>query len=194
VRELAPFESINGPDLSAALTELLTESDNNTAEVLAKRAGVDLRADRRSSTRADALAAVRQAMRAENLPVGDFIAVDSSGLDRGNRATCRLLIAALEPTAELDLTKMLALAGRTGTLTDRFQGHPLAGKMRAKTGALAGVVGLAGVADETARTPLRFAFLANGSFSEAGGRQLQERLGTVLATYPEAPPAAAIAP
>ena len=184
------LDSITSPPLKAIVEELLVESDNNTAELLTKRLAA---AASGPGTREGGLEALRKALVAERLPTAGLTLVDGSGLDRGNRATCRLLLAALRPTTKLDLTRMLAIAGRSGTLTDRFKGHPLEGKLHAKTGALAGVVGLVGVADPEAPTPLRFAFLVNGSFSEPVGRQLQERLGAVLATYPEAPPADSIA-
>ena len=56
---------------------------------------------------------------------------------------------------------------QTGTLAERFVGDPLAGKLRAKTGSIDGVVGLVGVIDGP--DDLHFAFLANGDFSTATG-------------------------
>jgi D-alanyl-D-alanine carboxypeptidase len=59
---------------------------------------------------------------------------------------------------------------------------PLEGRVAAKTGSLKGVTGLTGFVD--GRRRLSFALLANGSFSEAEGRLLQDRLVAVLADYP----------
>jgi serine-type D-Ala-D-Ala carboxypeptidase/endopeptidase (penicillin-binding protein 4) len=79
----------------------------------------------------------------------------------------------------------LAIAGQTGTLFDRFRNNPAAGRLKAKTGALEGVVSLAGVVEPH----LTFAFIANGlpAPSDARGKRIQERLGAALAAYPDAP-------
>jgi len=74
------------------------------------------------------------------------------------------------------------VAGRTGTLSLRLAGTPLEGKLRAKTGSLDGVSGLAGYLD--GRRSLSFAFLANGKLSDTAGRVLQDRLAALLAAYP----------
>ena len=74
------------------------------------------------------------------------------------------------------------MAGRSGALVERLVGTPLEGKLAAKTGSLQGVTGLVGFVD--GRRRLSFALLANGDFSEAGGRLLQDRLVALLANYP----------
>ncbi|HVE94319.1 MAG TPA: D-alanyl-D-alanine carboxypeptidase [Acidimicrobiales bacterium] len=177
--------------LDDILRELLVESDNNTAELLLRSLGKPNAGSK--VTRAEGVALLRQTLTRARLPVGDLTAVDGSGLDRGNRASCRLLLGALGPRG--DFIGRMARAGHSGTLFDRFRDHPLRNKLEAKTGALAGVVGLVGHTDTRTKIPqVRFAFLANGSFSEPAGRALQERLGEVLATYPQSPPASAIAP
>ncbi|HEY5012267.1 MAG TPA: D-alanyl-D-alanine carboxypeptidase, partial [Acidimicrobiia bacterium] len=68
-------------------------------------------------------------------------------------------------------------------LAQRFVGDPLAGRLRAKTGHIDGVVGLAGVVPSHAGE-LRFAFLANGNFSVNGGEDLQSQLAHLVADYP----------
>ena len=74
------------------------------------------------------------------------------------------------------------MAGQTGTLAPRLAGTPLDGKLRAKTGSLDGVSGLAGYVD--GRRALSFALLANGNLSDAAGRLLQDRIAALLAAYP----------
>ena len=76
----------------------------------------------------------------------------------------------------------LAVAGQSGTLAGRFIGSPLAGKLHAKTGSISGVAGLVGyVAGPDA---LRFAFIANGSFSTGAGEQLQADVAAAVAATP----------
>ena len=74
------------------------------------------------------------------------------------------------------------MAGRSGTLSLRLAGTPLEGRLRAKTGSINGVTGLAGYLD--GRRGLSFAFVANGNFSDSAGRVLQDRLVALLAGYP----------
>jgi len=62
-------------------------------------------------------------------------------------------------------------------------GGPLAGKLRAKTGSIAGAVGLVGVIDGP--DDLHFAFLANGDFSAAAGSDLQGRIAAAIAATPD---------
>jgi D-alanyl-D-alanine carboxypeptidase len=76
----------------------------------------------------------------------------------------------------------LAVADRTGTLAGRFAGTPLVDRLRAKTGHIKGVVGLAGFIAPGAR----FAFLANGDFSTDTGELLQDRIATAIDTYLDA--------
>lgn len=165
--------------------EMLRESDNTTAEVLTKELG------RRAGegTWTAGVGALRDAMAAEGLPVEGFAAVDGSGLDRSNRATCALLIAALVRSGATGaIADGLPVAGQTGTLATRFIGHPAAGRLRAKTGSLDGVAALSGFMPLTEDTaPLAFALLANEVPREAIGRALQERVAAVLASYPDAP-------
>src|SRR6185436_19939593 len=101
---------------------------------------------------------------------------DGSGLEVTNQASCDLLAATLrvpDGAGAPRLSPLLAVAGRSGTLSLRLAGTPLEGKLRAKTGSLNGVSGLAGYLD--GRRGLSFAFVANGSFSESAGRILQDR-------------------
>ena len=98
--------------------------------------------------------------------------------------TCAVLASVLRlgPRGGASLRDLLAVAGRSGTLVKRLVDTPLAGRLAAKTGSLEGVTGLAGFLE--GRRQLSFALLANGAFSEAGGRLLQDRLAALLAMYP----------
>lgn len=184
---------VASPPVREVVGEMLRESDNLTAELLVKELG---RRFAGAGTTAAGLGVVRQTLEAAGLPVAQLASVDGSGLDRSDRASCALLMAALErsgPTGAI--AAGLPVAARDGTLAKRFQGHPAAGRLRAKTGSLDGVVGLTGYVDPPAGGgPLSFSLMANDLPRDAFGRALQEEVGAVLARYPDAPPPDALAP
>ena len=111
--------------------------------------------------------------------------------------TTPLLITALLAVVELGskpkfaaLNKGLPVAGKSGTLIGRFGGTALVGRLRAKTGHIDNVVGLAGVIDAApgGTTPgARFAFVANGDFSTLGGESLQDQVAGAISAYLDAP-------
>jgi len=174
--------SVRSAPLSELVAAMLRESDNSAAELLVKELGVVKAQD--GSTPAGTRAVV-DALAAAGLPTTGLRLNDGSGLDVGNRANCALLAAALrkpDRSGAPQLAPLLAVAGQTGTLSLRLADTPLAGRLRGKTGSLNGVTGLVGYLD--GRRSLSFAFLANGAFSEAAGRLLQDRLVALLAAYP----------
>jgi D-alanyl-D-alanine carboxypeptidase/D-alanyl-D-alanine-endopeptidase (penicillin-binding protein 4) len=181
--------TLTSASFAEVVAEMLRESDNNTAEALLKY----LPGGNRPATRAAGVAERAALLKRLGIDPDGVRAIDGSGLDRSDQASCDALLGTLTTKpGGYDLEDMLAIAGKTGTLDDRFLGSPLAGKLRAKTGSLNGVTALVGVADR--KRELRFAFVSNGSFSDEGGKALQDRLVAALATYPEAPPASTLAP
>jgi D-alanyl-D-alanine carboxypeptidase/D-alanyl-D-alanine-endopeptidase (penicillin-binding protein 4) len=163
------------------VASMLRESDNLAAELLVREIG--RRQAGEGSTAAGA-GAVAGELAALGLPVGGLHLGDGSGLEVTNTVSCGLLASALrlQDPAVGDVARWLAVAGRSGTLVQRLVDTPLEGRLAAKTGSLKGVTGLTGFVD--GRRRLSFALLANGAFSEADGRLLQDRLVTVLADYP----------
>ena len=174
--------TVRSAPLSDIVAGMLRESDNTTAELLTRELGVARAHD--GSTAAGTKAVV-DALAGAGLPTTGLRLGDGSGLEATNRAPCSLLAAALrrpDRTGAPLLAPLLAVAGRSGTLALRLADTPLDGKLRAKTGSLDGVSGLAGYLD--GRRGLSFAVLANGNLSDAAGRLLQDRLAAVLAAYP----------
>lgn len=167
------------------VTHMLRESDNGSAELLTKELGLAVSGD---GSTAAGVAALADGAGAAGVPLDGATFVDGSGLDRGNRLTCATLMAALDaegPSSEV--TAGLPTAGSDGTLTERFEGSPAAGILRAKTGTLIGVTGFAGFVETPGGGELTFAFLSNGEFDQDTGFAYQEQLGAVLAAYPQGP-------
>lgn len=174
--------------LSELVAAMLRESSNLAAELFVRELG----ARTGEGTTAAGLVEVRRQLLARHLPLAGVELVDGSGLDVSNRATCEVLLAALLEASPqgpdrglAGLTEGLAVAGRSGTLVNRMTRAPLAGRLRAKTGALDGVVALTGFV--AGRREVMFAFVANGSFSTERGRVLQEQVASALARFPDGP-------
>ncbi|MFH8394551.1 D-alanyl-D-alanine carboxypeptidase/D-alanyl-D-alanine-endopeptidase [Streptomyces sp. NPDC018036] len=161
--------SVSSPPLSALVERMLTNSDNDIAEALARQ--VALAAGQEPSFDGDAKA-IRAELDKLGLPLTGARFADGSGLNRADKVSADLLTALLakagdpaHPELRAVLTG-LPVAGFTGTLSTRYTDAPTAtGVVRAKTGTLTGVNTLAGtVVDKDGRL-LAFAFLTSDAAS-----------------------------
>jgi D-alanyl-D-alanine carboxypeptidase/D-alanyl-D-alanine-endopeptidase (penicillin-binding protein 4) len=155
---------------SAPLSEIaewvLTVSDNEAAEVLARHVGLAVSGEGSFDA---GVAAVMRTLRELGVATDDARVYDGSGLSRENRLGPETLLdvlrVALEPRhPELDATLTgLPVAGFTGSLTVRFVDAPEAGRglVRAKTGTLTGVSSLAGTVTDQDGTTMVFALMAD---------------------------------
>ncbi|HYN33255.1 MAG TPA: D-alanyl-D-alanine carboxypeptidase/D-alanyl-D-alanine-endopeptidase [Ilumatobacteraceae bacterium] len=194
--------SIESQPLTAVLAELLTTSDNDTAEMLLKELGV---ADAGEGTVAAGLNVIDRTLRSAGVPMEGVRLVDASGLSSDNRLTCAALIAVLRLVEDGPIADALPVAGRTGTLADQFVGTPMEGRLTAKTGTLGNapveldppaVKGLAGFLETTEGGIIEFAMILNGpdianpdKFAPYWGA-FAER----LATYPNGPDPTTVGP
>lgn len=185
--------SVTSPLLPEIVGELLRESDNMTAEMLAKELGRRFGA---AGSWAEGVRVIRETIGEAGLGVEGYEAVDGSGLDVTDRVSCSVLMDALDLAGpNSPVADGFAVAGRTGTLAQRFKGNPAEGRLRAKTGSLNFVAGLAGFVSSEGATTLEFALLANDLPDRtASGRLLQERVGAILSQYPRAPSVEALSP
>ncbi len=188
-QEIAHVES---PPLSAIVADMLTTSNNYTAEILIRELGV---ARSKAGTTAAGTSAVVGELASLGVPTAGVTLHDGSGLAPDDRVTCDALLRVLALTHRAKFAAIdrgLPVAGRTGTLALRFLGDPLGGVLRAKTGSINGVVSLSGTIDAGPRP--WFAFVANGSFSTAGGGQLQGDIAHAVARYPDSSNTAQLVP
>lgn len=167
--------------------QMLRESDNSTAELLVKELGVELGG---FGTWDAGTGAAVELLTRQDLPTAGLVMRDGSGLDRGNRATCDLLLSALDAAgADSAIADGLAVAGETGTLARRFADHPATGLMRAKTGFLNEVNGLVGFVDGRSGTTIGFSLITNGiPVDSTEGFELQDALARLLVDQPLVPP------
>ncbi|WP_243716497.1 D-alanyl-D-alanine carboxypeptidase/D-alanyl-D-alanine endopeptidase [Actinomadura darangshiensis] len=186
-KEAAQLGAVQSPPLSALVEHLLTESDNDVAEAMARQVAIKLG---RPATFADAAQAVRQVL--AKLGVAQGVSVnDGSGLSPRNRispiALARIVsLAAGEDHPELrPVITGLPIAGFSGTLSPpRYTvatSRAGAGMVRAKTGTLAGVSTLAGLAYDADGRLLAFAFMAGDGKSAVDPGKL-DRLAAAVAS------------
>lgn len=176
---------ISSADIAAVVAEMLTNSDNNTAEILVRHIGLSRSLQ---PTTAAGLAVVEATL--NEWGIEGVESVDGSGLSRGNRMTCGALIELLEraPIGGA-LKKGLAVAGSTGTLRDVFKETDVAGKLLGKTGTLLNVKTLGGVLPVSGTDEVLMALFLNGAgWADQGNyRPLWDGLAQAVATYPNGP-------
>lgn len=144
----------------------LAVSDNQAAEVLARHVGLAVLQEGSFAAGAEA---VRRTLGELGVPLEGVRTYDGSGLSRQNRLTPQALLATLELAASdehPDLREVLTglpVAGFTGSLEWRFADAPMQAKglVRAKTGTLTGVHGLAGVVTDRTGAELGFVAIAD---------------------------------
>ncbi|MFG2637348.1 D-alanyl-D-alanine carboxypeptidase/D-alanyl-D-alanine-endopeptidase [Streptomyces sp. NPDC048362] len=175
--------TVSSPPLSALVERMLTNSDNDIAEALARQTAL---AGGRPAGFAGGAQAIAMQLRKLGLPMSGASFHDGSGLDRDDRLTADLLTALLvkagdpgRPGLRSVLTG-LPVAGFTGTLTDRFA-DGASGLVRAKTGTLTGVNTLAGTVVDADGHLLAFAFMASGTTDPQAAQSALDRTATALA-------------
>ncbi len=157
---------VRSAPLAEVVQHVLEVSDNEGAEVLARQVAV---AEGRPASFAGAAAAVRKVLTRLGVPLTGAVILDGSGLSRHDRLAPGTLLAVVRTAADHrhpDLRSAVAdlpVAGFTGSLTYRFDtGSPLGlGRVRAKTGTLTGVHGLAGTATTRDGAVLEFVAIAD---------------------------------
>ena len=154
--DLALLGSVQSVPMSQIVVEMLVNSDNNTAELLLKELGLQQKGE---GSTAAGLTALQEYLQRE-YPNETTMIFDGSGLSAQNSAACRLVMTLLADNEEW-LSDSFAVAAETGTLRDSFKGSPVAGVMRAKTGTLSNVKGLAGYVPVEDSEALRFVLILN---------------------------------
>jgi D-alanyl-D-alanine carboxypeptidase/D-alanyl-D-alanine-endopeptidase (penicillin-binding protein 4) len=191
-KDAEQIAAIDSVPMRKVVDQLVTESDNQTAELLVKEMG---RKAGGAPTTAAGVAVVTRTMEKLHLARPGTHAADGSGLDEQNRVSCRLIMNILDQGGPKGvLASGLAIAGKTGTLADRFLESPARERLRAKTGTLNTVTALTGFVNAQQGPVLTFAYIANGEYVNDQLLKLQETLGGDLVVYPQGPALKAIGP
>jgi len=165
---LAALETLDGGQVDL-VGEMLRNSDKDSAERLIAALG--------------GLPSLRTWLAGTNLDAAGVVINDGIGFDRGNRLSCRFLVALLDRAGPAStLAGALPVAGETGTLADRLKGTPAVGRVRAKTGTLQGVGALAGYATARDGSALTFAIIVNAPRADTDADRLWSAVATALVT------------
>lgn len=183
-KKAAPLATVRSLPLSAIVERMLTHSDNDIAEALARQTAV---ATGEPASFTGAEKAVRTTLAGLGLPLNGAKFADGSGLDRDDKVTAGLLAHLLLEATSADRPRLrpivsgLPVAGFTGTLGDRYGRSAGAGVVRAKTGTLTGVNTLAGTVVDADGRLLVFAFLADGTTDGQGAQKALDTLASAVA-------------
>ncbi|GAA3373842.1 D-alanyl-D-alanine carboxypeptidase/D-alanyl-D-alanine-endopeptidase [Streptomyces sannanensis] len=171
--------------VSALVERMLTNSDNDLAEALARQTAL---AAHLPASFDGASQAMTARLKQLGLPVAGARFADGSGLNRADRLSADLLTRLLALAADPDHPELrpvltgLPVAGFSGTLADRYAPDTAGtGLVRAKTGTLTGVDTLAGTVVDADGRLLTFAFLSSGTLSPVA-RPALDRLASALTT------------
>ncbi|MEO5854284.1 MAG: D-alanyl-D-alanine carboxypeptidase/D-alanyl-D-alanine-endopeptidase [Nocardioides sp.] len=157
--------AVDSAPLAEIVEHVLDVSDNEAAEVLAHQVGLAVTGE---GSFAGGRRGVASTLAGLGVDIGDRV-YDGSGLSRGSRVAVGTLLDVLRVAASPEHPELrtvvtgLPVAGFTGSLETRFEGAGAAGRgeVRAKTGTLTGVSGLAGVVTDAGGAPLVFAMVAD---------------------------------
>ncbi|MEU9121231.1 D-alanyl-D-alanine carboxypeptidase/D-alanyl-D-alanine-endopeptidase [Streptomyces sp. NPDC048506] len=177
--------AVHSLPLSSLVERMLTYSDNDIAEALARQAAL---ASRQPASFDGAAKAVRTALAHLHLPLSGAVFADGSGLDRSDKVSAALLSRLLLEAAAPDHPALrpvvtgLPVAAFTGTLSNRYTGQSAgAGAVRAKTGTLTGVNTLAGTVVDADGRLLVFSFMTSGTTDAQGAQRALDNLASAVA-------------
>lgn len=175
--------SVTSPPLATLIAVTNQDSNNVYAESLLKTLG-RLQDPLTVDTTASGVNAVRGALTELGVNPNRYSMVDGSGLAERNRASAEAFVQTLQAMAQRSdadvFRRSLAVAGRSGTLTNRMTNTAAAGVVAAKTGTLRGAIGLSGYVN-SAQNPLVFSILVNSGTDTATLRRAIDDM-TVLFT------------
>ncbi len=183
---------VQSVSLPGVIAELLTTSDNVTAELLLKEIGYV--ATGVGSTSAG-VSVVAERIASWGVPIEGLALSDGSGLSVDNRVTCATLVGVLAHVGGTGpIFDGLPIAGRTGTLAGYFEGTQADGVLRAKTGSLSIARSLSGYFPGDDGSIIEFSFLVNGEGAKNRAERLWDDLVRAFDSYPQGPSAEQLAP
>jgi D-alanyl-D-alanine carboxypeptidase/D-alanyl-D-alanine-endopeptidase (penicillin-binding protein 4) len=193
-QDLSVIAKIDSLPLTDIIAEMLTNSDNNTAELLVKEIGF---ATSGVGTREAGLEVMKSKLVEWGIALDVLQFFDGSGLDRGNRLTCNSMMTLLARDGGFGPVGLgLATASQSGTLREVLADTLGAGKLRGKTGTLTGAKALSGFVPYSENQASTFSLIINGSnvANQTSYRPIWNALSNALGGFSGSPTAGEIAP
>lgn len=186
--EATEYAAVESAPLAQIVQWVLEVSDNEGAEVLFRHVGI---AEGRPGSFTGGAAGVRAVLGRLGVDASGDRILDGSGLSRENRLSPETLLSVVEVAAQEEHPELrrvlsgLPVAGFTGSLTYRFDtgDEEGLGAVRAKTGTLTGVHGLAGVVTDRDGNVFSFVAIADRvkPVNELDARQRIDQVAAALA-------------
>ncbi|MEV6317309.1 D-alanyl-D-alanine carboxypeptidase/D-alanyl-D-alanine-endopeptidase [Streptomyces sp. NPDC051776] len=177
--------TVRSQPLSALVERMLTVSDNDIAEALARQTAI---AAGGPATFDGAGKAVAARLEKLGLPLAGARFADGSGLSRDDKVSAGLLSQLLVRAADSGRPGLrpvltgLPVAGFSGTLRSRYADAPAGtGMVRAKTGTLTGVNTLAGTVVDADGRLLAFAFMTSDAADGKAAQSVLDHLASAVA-------------
>jgi D-alanyl-D-alanine carboxypeptidase/D-alanyl-D-alanine-endopeptidase (penicillin-binding protein 4) len=186
-RVLAAHDS---PPLAVVMQELNKRSINFAAEQVIRTLGAEVIG--RPGTWEKGVEATARYLDSVGIPRQSYRMVNGSGLYDSNRFSAEQITQVLRAAMRDfriagEFLASLSVAGADGTLAQRMAGTIAERYVRAKTGTLAGVSCLSGVAGAPGQKPLVFSILMNDVASPFEARAIQDRAAEIIVSYLEPP-------
>ncbi|MEK7355940.1 MAG: D-alanyl-D-alanine carboxypeptidase/D-alanyl-D-alanine-endopeptidase, partial [Bdellovibrionota bacterium] len=169
--------------LASSLADMMKWSNNFVAESLVKTLAAEN--GEKPATMAGGMLIVQTYLQSIGLKPGEYEFLNAAGLTRKNKLSVLQIGRMLEHirgdfTSFPEYLSALPIGGVDGTLRSRMKGGPAERWVRAKTGLLNGVVGLAGYAGRPNGSIASFAFVYNGGGREDKARALFDRMAGMI--------------
>ena len=160
----AEIAAVESEPLAKLIAEVNQQSNNLYAESLLRTLGVTQSPQADSSLDAG-LEAMKKALFQLGIDSASYNLVDGSGVSRHNWVTPETLVQTLQGMGRSPNSAVyrnsLAVAGRIGSLQNRFLDTPVAGKFQGKTGFVSGSTALSGYLEPPDYSPLVLSILIN---------------------------------
>ncbi len=165
--------TVNSKNLNEMLSDMLKFSNNFVAEMLVKNMAADEIATNprsRNASMKEGIEILRGYLDTLGFDRKSYVLENVSGLTRDNRFSATQLAKVLDRVRSdfliyPEFVSGLPIAGVDGTMKNRLKGGT-GSWVRAKTGYLDGVIGLAGYIGRKDKPPFIFVFMFNGSLEQ----------------------------
>jgi serine-type D-Ala-D-Ala carboxypeptidase/endopeptidase (penicillin-binding protein 4) len=159
-----PIAALNFPSLVTLIAEGNRNSNNLYAEVLLKLMGSQTPSLGKSYAESG-LSALQRTLTQMGVDSKGYRLLDGSGLSRQNLSSAKAMVQTLQAIAQSPhrtiFRSSLPVAGRSGTLSERFINTEVQGRLFAKTGTLKGVAALSGYLESPSGSTIVLSILAN---------------------------------